>query len=297
MENFFHEIKYAHDYMETLKSYGNANMKELEFSKQRKVYEKLKEEILETKIPNINNLLLQDPSLSKELTEEIIQELFPEFFISEDIEDFISRIKIDRKLLFAYSDCVTKKDKRNEKLEAVYIYSYQSTTNIPMLANALSDSIFFQANYTANTFGNFHYKKTPGLTLEKIIGHIAEQEYNLPFKNAIDMVRVSDLKEMVATLLNLESVSHKIPKNSDMEEIYQFHIHSTLSLIVGDIYGEALFRKYLFDEHTFLLLFHRLLKQEITFEDLLNYYDISLQKPEIKNLYQKRLTNIQQKNC
>lgn len=59
--------------------------------------------------------------------------------------------------------------------------------------------------------------------------------------------------------------------------------------VIADIYGEALFRAYLMDEQTFLILFRRLYNREIKIENLLAYYDISLKNPKTIKIYEKRI--------
>lgn len=267
-----------------------ASFKELEFSKQRRIYENICDMIVKCDIRTFPN---KTELIDKNLTHYILSVIIKELFQVENIDFFLDKVKVDHIIPSNEYDCVTILDEEN-KLENIFIWDYHYLTIIPNLAHEFIHAYYetISMEELMKTQINYHYHEIPAITTEQMVAYEAEKELNLPILKAMNATRLFHLKVNLDTYQEMDKDIWKIRGNQYLENIFNHQKHITFSYTISDIYATSLFQKYLEDKTTFLKLFNRLLKREITLTDLFDYYQISLKNHETIDQYQKKIESI-----
>lgn len=264
---------------------------ELIYSKSRRKYELLKEEILkydyESKFPK-TNLTEVDVKL---FLYDTLSQLFPDK--RAIIKAILPLISENTNFASIEHDCVVHLDE-NDIVNNIFVYGYDDPVVIPSCSKEIIDGLI--APFEEKVLSNIHYLHLPGITMEKIISKEAEKEFKQPIYHAMEGVRLNHLKLILQNLDEVEAYPKEIKNHEFMQSALKYQQHQTFSYVISDIYATALYEKYLEKPKTFIEMFNKVMNSECQLNVLLAYYHISLKNYETVETYQKKLINNKKTN-
>jgi hypothetical protein len=209
----------------------------------------------------------------------------------EEIEQNINLIKISPNLISSVEDCVTEKNPLTGEVVGIHISGYDYLSLLPSLAHEFTHSIFEAKDFDEyiKYLCNYHYKEFPSIVTEKIIAKEAEEKTNLPFLLGMEHLRVKHLK----LILEIEQNTKAIKDTSEFfKYVSIFQTHDTYSYLLGDILATTIFEKYLNDPKKVKEKHKSLLHRELTIEEYLEYFKVSMKDFQTIENYQKKMNKI-----
>lgn len=203
-----------------IENYQDTDFLELKDSSSRRNYEKCTKMIVGASLKPVE---IKDFSLNRAKTKEVLSWILPILFEDIDVNDTLSKIKIDRNFLRDEIDIMVETN-TDDELQSFYLSSFKNLTTIPLLMNAYANHVFYKDVYTRENFGNYNYKKIPGAVLEKITAFEATKETFLEHMEALDYSRLQHLKHAITLLDTMDSNSYRIPKDSFERKIYEYQM-------------------------------------------------------------------------
>lgn len=285
----FHELKEMQIRHETItKLKEKAEFKELEFTKQRRNLERIKEQILKITVIPFNN---DTEKLNKEITEETLTKLLSNYFKIEELKKFFSITQIDSKYLSSKYDAITARNIDTNKLESFFISGYNFYSIIPNLAHEYTHGKIELASEieTVNFLGNYHYTELPSILIEQIVALESENLLNLPILKSVDISRIKHLK----TIIEIEETLKKGNMTDEIGSlILEYQKHDTYKYLLSDILATALFEEYKKDKEKINYYIKKLLEHQITINEILTLYSISLKERLTVEAYEKKLKRV-----
>ncbi len=259
---------------------------ELNYTKSRRKYEQLKEEILkydyEYKFSK-TNLTEVDVKL---FLYDVLSQFFPDK--RAIIKAILPLISENTSFASIEHDCVVHLDE-NDIVNNIFVYGYDDPVVIPSCAKEIIDGLI--APIEDKILSNIHYLHLPGITMEKIISKEAEKEFKQSIFQPMESIRLNHLKLILQNLDEVESYPKEIKNHILMQSALNYQQHQTFSYVISDIYATSLFEKYLEDNKQFLEIFNKFINGEYPLNILLDYYNISLKNQATVNTYQKKFQN------
>ncbi len=265
-----------------------ASFKEMEYTKQKRNLEKIKEIVLMTDVKRFKN---DTDRLNRRLVEDVLKEILQDYFSIDELTTYFSKTRINKQILSSEYDTVIEKDRTTNKLVSILIMGYNFYTIIPSLAHEYThDKIDLETTIETTYFlGNIHYNELASILMEQIVAKEAEEILELPISYAMNNTRINHIKTIVEILRNLETVPINDPR---FKLILEYQQHQTYTYLLSDIYATAIFEKYTQDKEQISYYTKQLLNHQTTIDTILTDLNISLKERDVINTYQKKIRGV-----
>lgn len=89
----------------------------MEYTKQKRNLEKIKEIVLMTDVKRFNN----DPNrLNRRLVEDVLKEILQDYFSIDELTAYFSKTRINKQILSSEYDTVIEKDRKTKKFKYIF---------------------------------------------------------------------------------------------------------------------------------------------------------------------------------
>lgn len=146
-----------------------------------------------------------------------------------------------------------------------------------------------------NKFPTIYMELLP-IFIQKITNHHLMNQYDLPNISIIDdIVHTIDNQKHINTLDYLREID-KNQESLESHFVYDYLNIKANEYLIADWYSELLFQDYLIDSNSMKIKLEKLLTSEITIQQFLDYYNITLQNKELIPMITQKLEKVKKYN-